>query len=78
MEQTQQVEKPRPKSKLVFFTLIGMSTAILLVTPVIVLLFVGLFLDNLFKTTPWIMIIGIGAGFIGGIMNVMRLMKTIK
>ena len=70
-------EKPQ-KSVNKSFILIGMSTAIVLVSPVIALLLVGYFFDNIFHTTPVIMTAGILLGFISGVVNVFRLMTHLK
>jgi F0F1-type ATP synthase assembly protein I len=58
--------------------IIGMSTAILLVTPVLILLVLGYIVDNIFHTTPFYMIGGIIVGFISGVINVFRLMKLMQ
>jgi F0F1-type ATP synthase assembly protein I len=57
------------------FLIIGMSTAILLVSPVIILLILGYFLDNLFHTSPLFILVGVSLGFVGGVMNVFKLMR---
>ncbi|MBA3724252.1 MAG: AtpZ/AtpI family protein [Candidatus Levybacteria bacterium] len=68
----------KPKSKAVYFTLVGLSTAILLATPVIVLVAAGFFLDQYFGTNPIILIAGGVVGFIGGLYNVYKLLATVK
>lgn len=68
----------KSKQKTTYFVLVGMSTAILLVTPVVILAGAGFLLDKLLGTTPWILIIGTVAGFIGGMLNVYKLMTKMK
>jgi len=72
--------KGEEKSKTTYklFLIIAMSTAILLVSPVIVLLGVGYFADNFFHTTPIYMALGGGIGFISGIINVFRMMQLMQ
>lgn len=60
------------------FIIIGMSTAIVLVSPVLALLFVGYFFDNIFHTTPAIMTAGILLGFVSGVINVFKVMKVFQ
>jgi F0F1-type ATP synthase assembly protein I len=55
-----------------------MSTAILLVTPVLVLLFGGYFLDKYLHSTPFWTIVGLIFGFVGGVMNVFRLLSVVQ
>jgi len=69
---------PSLKSTNASFILIGMSTAILLVTPVIILLAIGYFFDGIFHTRPLLMILGIIVGFVSGIMNVFKLLKLMQ
>ena len=73
-----QKEQRAPRSKTSFAILVGMSTAILLAAPVIVLLIIGFALDMLFHTTPTITLLGAGIGFVSGIVNVTRLMKIMQ
>lgn len=68
----------KPKSKTTFFILIGCSTAILLAAPVIILLFLGKFLDSMLNTGNAFLIGGLVIGFISGTMNVFRLMKLMQ
>lgn len=68
----------KPKSKTTFFILVGFSTAILLAAPVVILLFVGNFMDSLFHAGKTFTILGIIVGFIGGIANVFRLMQLMQ
>lgn len=68
----------KSQSKATFFILVGMSTAILLVAPVIILLIVGFALDSFFHTSPTMMLLGAGIGFLSGIINVSRLMKLMQ
>jgi len=58
--------------------MMGMSTAFLLVTPVLFLLVIGFFVDKFFHTAPFFMIIGIGIGLIGGTFNVFRLLQAMQ
>lgn len=71
-------DKQKKVSKPKVFLLIGVSTAILLVTPVIILLFIGYYLDMYFKTAPLLMLVLALVGTIGGIMNVLRLMRAYR
>jgi len=58
--------------------LIGMSTAILLVSPVIILLVLGYFADKIFHTAPLYMIMGIVVGFVSGVINVFRMVQLMQ
>lgn len=58
--------------------LVGMSTAILLATPVVVLLGIGFFLDKLFNTGHILLICGGIIGFVGGMYNVYKLLTKVK
>ena len=71
-------QQPPKKSKTVYFMLVGMSTAILLATPVIILLGAGFFLDKLFGTGHILLICGGVLGFIGGMYNVYKLLTKVK
>jgi F0F1-type ATP synthase assembly protein I len=64
----------KQRSKAVYYTIVGMSTAILLATPVIVLLGIGFFLDKIFNISPVLTICGGIVGFISGMMNVYKLL----
>lgn len=39
---------------------------------------IGLGLDRLFKTAPWIMIVGLGFGFAAGVRNVVRTAQSMQ
>lgn len=54
------------------------STAVLIAGPVIVFLLIGLWLDSIFNTSPFIALVFGLAGFAGSIMSLMKLLKTIK
>lgn len=71
-------EKTKQRSKTTYFVLVGMSTAILLATPVIILTAAGFFLDKLFNTSPYLLIGGGILGFIGGITNVYKLLMRVN
>lgn len=71
-------EKDESKSAIASFLIIGMSTAILLVSPVLALFLIGYFVDKFFHTTPFFMILGLTLGFISGIMNVFKLLKVMQ
>ena len=73
-----EVEKKSLTSDNKSLIIIGMSTAIVLVSPVIGLMLVGYFSDKFFHTTPIIMTAGILLGFISGIMNVFKIMKLFQ
>ena len=64
------------KTTTTFLIMMGMSTAFLLVTPVLLLLGLGFLVDKFARTAPFYMILGIAIGLIGGIMNVYRLMQA--
>lgn len=66
------------KSTTTFLIMMGMSTAFLLVTPVLSLLAVGYFVDTFFHTTPFYMLFGIAIGLIGGTFNVFRLLQAMQ
>lgn len=68
------LNQQKQRSKTTYYVLVGMSTAILLATPVLILLGIGYFLDKIFQTSPYIMVIGGVIGFIGGIVNVYTLL----
>ncbi len=74
----EQESTPQSKSKMGYFIVISAGTVILLATPVVVLLFLGLFLDNYFNTKPVLVITGVVIGSVGGIVNIYRLMKLMK
>ncbi len=71
-------KQTQPRSKKAFFILVGMSAAILLAAPVLILLIVGFALDNFFHTAPTLMFVGAGIGFMSGIINIARLMKMMQ
>ncbi len=71
-------QKTQKKSKVVYFTLVGISTAILLVTPVLILMGIGFFLDKVFNTGYIFLIIGGIAGFVGGMYNIYKLLTKVK
>ena len=73
---TDEVTKKKIEGKLLL--LLGVSTAFLLATPIIVLLFVGMFLDSLFSSSPFFIIFLTILGAIGGTMNVIRLITNYK
>ena len=78
MSERTEVIKLKPKSKTGFFVLFGLSTAFLLATPVLIFLLIGLALDHVFKTTPIITLIAVTIGAVGGLYNVMKLVKTFR
>lgn len=55
-----------------------MSTAILLVTPVIILMGAGFFFDTVFNTGHILLIGGGVIGFFGGMYNVYKLLTKVK
>ncbi len=61
-----------------FFLIMAMSTAIVLVSPVLILLAAGYFADKFFHTAPLYMALGGGLGFISGVINVFRMMTLIQ
>lgn len=52
--------------------LMYMNTAFFLVIPVVVLLLLGIWMDKLFHTTPYLSLIGAVLGFSGSIFTVYR------
>ncbi len=60
-----------------FYVAVGMAgqVTLLLVGPVFVLLIVGLWIDEIFYTTPLFIILGVILGFVGGVFNVFKVMK---
>jgi F0F1-type ATP synthase assembly protein I len=71
-------QKTQQRSKTTYFILVGMSTSILLATPVIVLLGLGYLLDRLFNTSPYLTIGGGSIGFVSGIVNVYKLLMRMN
>lgn len=71
-------EKNESKTSSTFLVMMGMSTAFLLVVPVLVLLAIGYFIDKIFHTTPFYMLLGIAIGLVGGMMNVYRLLQAMQ
>lgn len=71
-------QKTKQRSKTAYFVIVGMSTAILLATPVIILTAAGFFLDKLFNTSPYLLIGGGVLGFIGGITNIYKLLMRMN
>lgn len=68
----------KQRSKTAYVLLVGMSTAILLATPVILLLGGGYLLDKLFQTSPYITLAGGVLGFISGMVNVYKLLTRMN
>lgn len=60
------------------YMLIGVSTAFLLAAPVIILLFVGIFLDKMFHTAPFIALVGAIVGSVVGIKNVLKIVRIVQ
>jgi F0F1-type ATP synthase assembly protein I len=71
-------EKGESQRTTTFLIMMGMSTAFLLVTPVLLLLLLGFFVDKFAHTTPFYMILGMTIGLIGGVMNVFRLLQAMQ
>jgi F0F1-type ATP synthase assembly protein I len=71
-------EKAESRTTTTFLIMMGMSTAFLLVTPVLLLLLLGFFVDKFAHTTPFYMILGIAIGLVGGTMNVFRLLQAMQ
>jgi F0F1-type ATP synthase assembly protein I len=71
-------DKTETKTTTTFLIMMGMSTAFLLVTPVLILLLIGFFTDKFFHTTPFFMLLGIAIGIIGGTFNVFRLLQAMQ
>lgn len=66
------------KSRVFSFALIAGTVTILLVTPVLVLLFIGFFADKFFHTGNLFLMLGGVMGFVGGMMNVYKLVKKLS
>jgi ATP synthase protein I len=75
---TSKKENSESKTTTGFLLMMGMSTAFLLVAPVLILLTIGYFLDIYFHTKPTLMLVGIGIGLIGGMINVFRLLQAMQ
>jgi F0F1-type ATP synthase assembly protein I len=76
MDKLNEIQKQR--SKTAYFVIVGMSTAILLATPVIVLAGAGFLLDKLFNTSPILVLIGGVVGFISGMVNIYKLLMKMN
>ena len=78
MEETQ--EKTPKEQHIPFLAnlMITSITGLFLVACVLCLLFVGLWIDTLLRTTPLFLILGGIAGFAAGIKNAMIITKLIK
>lgn len=72
------IQNQKHRSKTTYFALVGMSTAILLATPVILLLGGGFLLDKLFNTAPYITLAGGIIGFVSGMINVYKLLTKMN
>jgi F0F1-type ATP synthase assembly protein I len=68
----------KPKTTYKLFLIVATSTAILLVSPVLILLGLGYFIDKIFHTAPYALSIGGVIGFISGIFNVFRMTKLMQ
>ena len=66
------------RSKTSFFILIGMSTAILLAAPVLLLMLLGFLLDHWLHTGNLFKIGGAIVGFISGMINMYRLLTVMQ
>ncbi len=71
-------EKGDSPTTTTFLIMMGMSTAFLLVTPVLLLLVLGFFVDKFLHTAPFYMLLGIAIGLVGGTMNVFRLLQSMQ
>ena len=72
------IKNNNSKTSMTFLIMMGMSTAFLLVTPVLILLLVGYFADKIFHTSPFFILFGIGIGLIGGTINVFKLLQAMQ
>lgn len=63
-----------------FYYVLGLAGQVtfLLAGPVVVCLFVGLWADSYFRTTPLFIIIGVILGFSGSVFNVFKVMKIVE
>ena len=69
-------EKEKPQTTWTFLVMMAMSTTFLLIVPVLALLALGFFVDKIFHTAPFYMLLGIALGLVGGMMNVYRLLQA--
>ncbi len=53
----------------------GEKVIFLLVVPVVFFIVVGFWLDNIFHVSPFFVILGVVIGFIGSMLNVLRVMR---
>lgn len=58
-------------------SLVGQA-AIMLIAPVLVLLFLGIWLDDILKTSPMLTIAGTFSGFIGSIYNIYKIITRLE
>ena len=66
------------KTQLFYKIFLAGSTAVLIAGPVIIFLLVGLWLDGLFGTSPFIALVFGLAGFAASILSLMKYLKTTK
>lgn len=71
-------QKNRANTTISFLIMLGMSTAFLLVTPVLILLLIGYFADKIFHTSPIFLLMGIAIGLVGGTVNVYKLLMAMQ
>lgn len=64
--------------KLFSLMIIAGSTAILIAVPVMILSLLGLGLDTLFHTKPIFLIIGAIAGFLSSMVNIQKMLQSLK
>lgn len=69
---------PSKENKLYYSIILAASFGILIAVPVLILMALGYFIDKWLHTTPTFIAIGVVLGFVGSIINVMKLLKTMK
>jgi ATP synthase protein I len=54
------------------------GSGIQLAASVVIMLFIGRWLDGIFSSTPWLMIVGIFFGFGAGLYNFVRIVNKVE
>ena len=60
--------------ELAYYSSLGFSVAL----AIFIGLFVGIWLDKIFHTSPWCMFVFLGMGIVAGFMNIIRAMDKTK
>lgn len=77
MQSDNEKKEIKQKSPLYSVLVVTGSVTILLVIPVVILSLLGLWLDKFFHTGHLLLITGAVIGFVGGMGNIYRLLKTL-